>query len=298
MKSVKIKRIFSLFAALSILFLAVFSLSSCVSDVNKEHAETMTRDLIDCLIEDDFMSAYKFFRNNMTKENFRVGYNEIIDYFVGIKNYELEQIGWHVYNNNGVSMYSVTFKMTGNVKQPLMIESIFLKETDEFASFRIDLYSKQQKSGNIILSIMPILISVLIFGFTVWAFIDCIIRKIKLKALWLIIIFIGFSITMTFGESLGLHFSLALIFPLSKFVTDGYNISITAAIPVGSIVYLIICRFLPKKLPPVQNAVEIKQDDVVNTVNPSENAVIETDNAVSVQVEDKTSENSGKETEN
>lgn len=242
---------------------SVMSLTSCMTSENNEHAEEMTKQLIDYMIDDDFKSAYSLFKEHITESDFRSGYNEIIDYFKGIKSYELTQVGWHVYTQNGVSTYSVTFRMTAD-DELFLLESTFLKEDDSFVSFQVSPSTTPVSSDIIPLQILFFMGSLLIFGFTVWAFIDCIIRKIKNKALWMILILIGFSVTVTLGQGFNINFSLALIMPLSQVVSDGFSMSVTLALPIGAIVYLIICRKLPKKLPPTPPAEAAVTETVIS----------------------------------
>lgn len=258
-----IKNILALFMVLIIILCSAMSLTSCMTSENNEHAEKMTKELIGYLIEDDYKPAYDMFRQHITGDDFRAGYNVIVDYFEGIKSYELKPVGWHIYTENGVSTYSVTYRMTADNGTVLLLESTFLTENDHFVAFQVSPSTMPSTSQILPLQILFIFGSLIIFGFTVWAFIDCIIRKIKLKALWLVIILVGFSLTLTFGQSLGINFALAIIFPLSKIASDGFTMSMTFALPVGAIVYLIICRKLPKKLPPAPPAEPIISETMI-----------------------------------
>lgn len=290
MKSQTIKRITSICLILLTLTALVFSLTSCISKENKDHAEKMTRQVIDGIIANDFEAVYSIFKEHISVSDFRVGYDQIIDHFDGIKSYELEQIGWHVYSQNGITTYSVTFRMTCDNNEILLIESTFLKGNNEFYSFNVAPSAPATETDIIPLQFIFILGSIYIFGFTVWAFIDCMIRKIEKKALWIIIILLGFSLTLTVGQSTGINFSLALIFPLSIIQSDGFSTSMTFALPIGAIIYLIVCRKLPKRVPFTFKSDTIFGNEQNNAANPNSDNSAEKTNTESGNTNPNTSD--------
>ena len=116
------------------------------------------------------------------------------------------------------------------------------------------------------------LVSLASVAFCIWMIIDCAKRKIDKKPLWIIIILLGFSITYTLGNSVGIRFMLNFVLSISTISRD----SLSVGAPIGAIVYCI----MRKKLTHIDPEPEVVEsaEFTLETENSDESTPTESEN--------------------
>ena len=239
-------------------------LCSCTADMNIGNNTELGDRFIDCLIDNNRNDAYDLMKNTVTPADFNEYWVTILPIAEGAESYEMEQIGWNVSKSNGrtvrVTAYQVNFD---NGKNALLrvttyddivgIAGIHISDITEFVT-KTGAFVPSARVGLLVLSLLAI-------AFSVWMLVDCLRRKIKLKVLWVILLFFGTVVTFTFGETGGLHFALGLIFKMNTIVADPaiLSVKIQLVVPVGAIVYFILRKRLAVAPPLANDAAALEE---------------------------------------
>lgn len=232
----------------------VLCLFACTSTEQNEHAEEMTESILDGILANRYSETLAIFSGIVEDESdFRAFYDQVRAVLNGVSSYTLEPVGWHTKIENGISTYSLTFEMETNDGRIYYVETVILKNDGSLYSFYIEPTDGGAGSGAetnpviLLFQIGFIVLSILALGFTVWMIVDCARRKIAKKALWIILILCGASITLRLGGGFGIHSDLCLIIPWSSLSVGGGALSVTLSLPIGAIVYFFLRKKLTKK---------------------------------------------------
>ncbi len=298
--------------------LCLFSLCSCTADMNVGNNTVLAEQFMDYLVENESENAFELFENNVTLQEFSGFWDKLNPIVDGAKSYEMKQVGWNINLSNGKTSRTTAYQIDlDNGKKALLqvvtcdgsdgIYGLNLVDTTEFIA--------DTNSFVPIVNLVLKVISIASIGFCIWMIVDCVRRNIKLKWLWIIVICLGVSFSLTLGEKFGISFMLGLFAAFSKIVADPSILSViaTVVIPVGAIVYF----FLRKQLTITPNSeankngytttdsqiesnVETAQTNeeetaqvvtpdkqVESSVNPSQNGEEETSQAVTSDNEEK-----------
>ncbi len=254
---------------LSLVVLLCFTACSAKTDIGE--ADDLTEDFLDLLLLNDYDGAYDLVKEVVTPADFKTYWDAMRASSEGADAYEIEQIGWSINTTNGVKYHVAAFEVTLNNSRTLFVRTtlaegvngiggIFFNDTTEFNAT----YSIFAKIANVVL----IVLSLLIAAFAVWMIVDCAKRNMKKKLLWIIIILLGVTFKVTFGQQLGFHLGVRSVVMFANAVADPsiLSISVQLLVPVGAIVYF----FMRKKLtviPPAENTVA-QSEDSEGTENP------------------------------
>lgn len=257
----------------------VVSISSCKADINIGNNTELGTRFMDCVITDNYDDAYDLIKNTVTPSDFNDYWQIIQPVADGAKTYKMEQVGWNVNRSNGQTTRTTAYEIYfDNGKIALLriitcdgidgIAGLYFSDTTDFISDTDSFVP----TVNVILFIF----SILAIAFSVWMLVDCIRRKINHKVLWLILIFLGISFTITIGETSGINFMIGLILRMSTIVADigAMAVKINIIIPLGAILYFILRKKLTVIPPSADNdeaqAVDTPvSDSVAETKSPS-----------------------------
>ncbi len=239
----KLRKILSLIICAFLLLSCLFSLISCTSEEQNANAEAVASDVVMAMVEGDFNRAYKYFSNDISVSDFRDFFDKASLYFADIGEYTMTPVGWQVNVNNGVSTYTVTFRIAGERKS-VMLAATFLSESDAMTHLNIVPATTYFSDDIIPWQIILVLFSLLVIAFIVWMIVDCAKSSIKNKLIYVILILAGVHISCAFGTSFDLSFKVILLEHISYIMTNGIATSVNVSLPVGAVIYF----FLRKRL--------------------------------------------------
>ena len=235
-----------LLAALLICSSLLFCSCSNFKESNAE-LEALGRAFIDSIIADDYDTAYSYVSEVADEEAFRELYGNVRKMLGGETEYTLKLTGWRGKVAQGVSTHTVAYTMTLANGERIQVTFAQTQGIEGLSAFYIAPDSSAKTSGviSVIAKMLIGVLSIAVIIFTVLMIVDCAKRKIKLKALWIIIILLGISLGMSIsGSNLSLNGFIGLMVSMSKISMAQGGFSIKLMIPVGAIVYF----FVRKKL--------------------------------------------------
>lgn len=256
--SKKVKLSFSILLIITLLSLVC----SCTTNEQDACAEALTVSILDGFIANDYDAIHAIFNGIADDRELESFYGAVYDLLKDAQSYTLEQIGWHTSVDDGVSSYSVTFEMTTDIGEIFVIETSLYEDDNSLYGFTITPYSTNAAST---IALRPFQIAFLVItlistAFSIWMIVDCARRKIRKKALWIIIILLSASLICTLGTDPGFETSLSLILPLSSVSIENLSTEFNLTIPLGAIIYFFIRKRLKVK------AAEKKAD--ASTIDP------------------------------
>ncbi len=250
---------------LMLVAVALFGLVACSAKTDVGEADDLTKALLDCVLAEDDDGAYALFmKEYVSPEDFATVRSALKNVSEGAFGYELEQIGWRVNSANGLTTRSAAFEISFDNGKELFVRTtviegqtaiggILLHETTAFKAA----YGDTARVANVIL----IVVSALGAAFTIWMIVDCARRRMAKKPLWIVLILLGVTLNVTFGQTSGLSLGMGFFLMLSGAVADPSILSVAAKliVPVGALIYF----FLRKRLtltPPSES--EEQSEDV------------------------------------
>lgn len=264
-----------LFALTVIMLLSCVSCSSFVQMFDNEEIRTYTETMLDSILADDFDGAYAVINDICTEDEFVSTFNQINNALSDVQTYELSLLSINKNSNmtNGevVNSIAASYKMTTNL-DTYIVDVQTISTYDKLSSFYITPYEEtdyyytgtinNMKNATVMQWIM-LLLNLVAIGITVFALVDCCRKKIKLKALWIIIIILGMvTVGVTFGASvLRFNFNIAWLFAYSAYIIyGGGTVVFRLMIPVGSIIYFALRKLLIKKTVSVPENEQISEE--------------------------------------
>jgi hypothetical protein len=245
----KNSRIFKGIILVLVSILAVLSFTACGADMDIGGNGELTEEFLDRVVSDDYLGAYNMVKESAKKEEFDEFYMLMRESVKGAEDYEIEQTGWRVSTQNGVTSNITEYRVNLDNGRIILFRAVsqdnvngligaYFTDVTDFINNSEELTPK--------VNIVLIILSVLMLAFVIFMFVDCIRRRIKKKVLWAIIIFLGVGLSVTFGETSGINLFIGLIFGFNTFTTIPASLSYTIKIvmPIGAIVY----AFMRKKL--------------------------------------------------
>lgn len=248
-----------LIAILCLLLIPLIFLTSCGETLPESKP---LRDLTDRMIvamkTGDAEGAFDLVAASCTKEEFDDFYEQFEPVFAQIEAYEL-----HVYSTsqdtNEGRLYETTQYILLSDSKQLVISANMEKDTTKLAGFQVgepeeNLKKYIETSGT--LSTLDatkgwqwaaLAASLLEVAFVIWMAVDCALRKIDSKFLWLSLILLGIvSLSFSFGDgSFGWNFNVSFIFGYTAYIGHIHNLmSLRIMLPAGAVVYF----FLRKRL--------------------------------------------------
>lgn len=286
------KRFLSLLLCL-LLCLCVIPLSGCLSPEEEEHSEALCREFMDYVILNHKKSAYNMLKDVGTAEEFASLWAALREVFGNSKSYELEMTDWERGTDGELLLLMVNYEITtddGKVAQ-LTVTTDESMEGIAGLHFQDSTAFAQSTSFVPVANVLLVLFSLASFGFTIWMFVDCLRRRMKLKVLFAFVTLLHTGISLTFGNILGFYVNFSFVFAMSRMVADraGFSLTITAFLPIGAILYLCLRKpltlppasapmtppYSPNTVPSPQNFVRVEQQTPVNDPTQSAAPVVD-----------------------
>ena len=231
-----------------------------------ENAEVRqsTEGMLDALIANDFQTAYSLVNKICAEEDFKPAFTQMQELLGNVDTYELKLLS--IYTNstltNGQKVSSVSSVYEMTTQSGRIIVSIRMDDQVGLNSFYLTPYEKTDYYFTGTLNNLKdatgaqwgfLLLNVIAIGFTVFALVDCSRQKIKKKALWILLLLLGFiSLGATISStSFRLNFNVGWITAYSALIRYGSGtVMLRLMLPVGTIIYFAMRRSLLKESTP------------------------------------------------
>ncbi len=259
MKRSRLYLFLSLILAMSLIFC---SCSALVAAFEDEKTRGYTDLVLNAIIDEDLDSAYSIFSDISTKDDFAPVFYEMKNLIKDVETYELKLLSINT-NSTLSGGQSITetrsvYEMTTNGNK-YIVESKISNLYPKLSSFWIvpfedtDYYYTgtitTMKDAGIVQWVI-LLGNLLIIGFMTFALIDCCRHKVKLKALWIIIIILGIgAFSITFGPTqLNFNLNFGWLTAYNALIRyGGGSNTLRVMLPLGSIAYFALRYFIIKR---------------------------------------------------
>ena len=240
-------------AAILMTVVLLLSFAACnPADLAEENAEVreMTEGMVDAILDNDPAAAYALFPS-LTQAEFDSFFPAARQYFSGVESYTLAMIGVNVNVKNGVTQYTVVYRMETNT-QPYEITASTVSNVKGFYGFHV--VSEEDgttrftgtlttmKGANVAQWVL-LVIGMATYAFVIWALVDCIRRKLKQKWACILMIIFGSVAFLFTVQSSGVNFNFNFLNILSYTALMIYQnppdaLQLRIFVPVGAILYL------------------------------------------------------------
>ncbi len=236
--------------AVIILVLAVvIGLTACSAKTDIGMVDDLTEDFLDLVLAEDHKGAYELVKRHTYYADFKACWDAMRSSLNGATEYEMEQIGWNVNLQNGATYRIAAFEVELNNGRTLFIRTTLVDGEEGIGGIFFNDITDFNATYGVLATVANIALvgfSLLVIAFTVWMIVDCARRKIKKKPLWIILILLGVTFSVTMGKQFSLKFGLGLFLTFSSVTADPSILSIISklAIPVGAIIYFVLRKRL------------------------------------------------------
>ncbi len=267
----------------------IVTLSGCAALMNALEDKDIrfyTETMLDALIAEDVDAAYTAVSSISDRDSFEAAFGEMKRLIGDVESYELQllSIKWNTRLENGgkVKTADAVYRMTTDAATYVItVQTMSLYE--KLSAFYIIPYEQTNYyyTGTIDtmqnaspLQWIVLLSNLLVIGLVVWATVDCFRHPVKLKALWVVIILLGFiTLGVTMGSSeFRFNFDLGWLFKYSAYILYGGGlVDVHFMLPIGSLVYFVLRKPLMKKPLPAPEIAPIltEESPFDNNENPS-----------------------------
>jgi len=247
-----------------ILLIAVLTISLTGCSLPGENAELRAKaeKMMDAILANDEIAAGMQMDSQVIGDSFSETFAELHRAVAGAESYELKLVGSNVNIGNGVTAtrYTYLVRLDSGAEYLLTVAADsahegllgFLLTTKEKTDFHYT-GTLTRMGGASLIQWVVLLLGILEIAFVIWMLIDCCCRKIRLKAMWIVIILLGaLAFSIKLGPA-GMNFNFNLGGILSYTALILYGSGTTALrimLPIGALVYL-FCRAAGTKSPVV-----------------------------------------------
>lgn len=261
------KRITSAVALICLICISLLCFAGCNEYGEEEAAESvknkqLATKFFNYVLEDKQAEAYKMVKDSCSFEEFSESYATFREAFEGATDFEILLYSEGCFTTKGNEDNESATVFCDNVYELELDNGRYLTATVSTSSLsdktidfvEVDETTTFRKITGVITPIINIAIINIYIGtivFTVFMIIDCAKRRIKLKVLWILLLFAA----MTYSVSLGGEFSLGyeLGVTLEPSYIEAYpvfeTIDIYLSVPAGAIIYFFVREHLPTKPP-------------------------------------------------
>ena len=261
------KRITSAVALICLICVSLLCFAGCdeyYEDFERESNknEELTTKFFNYVLEDKQAEAYKMVKGSCSFEEFSDSYATFRDAFEDANEFEIslyredvfssddyeDDEGYFVYCDN---VYEIELDNGKHLTATVSTSSLSDKTIDYVEVEETTTFRNITKFSLPFLNFFLISLYIGIIVFTVFMVIDCAKRRIKLKVLWMFVLFAA----MTYSASIGGEFSLGyeLGVTLEPSYIEAYpvfeTIDIYISVPAGAIIYFFVREHLPTKPP-------------------------------------------------
>ncbi len=250
----------SLFVIILTVLMLCSGCTAVLQELENAEIRQSTEAMLDSLIADDFQTAYSLVKNICTAEDFKPTFTQMQEFLENTDDYALKLLS--IYTNssisNGQKLRSVSsvYEMTTNHNR--IIVSVSMDDRIGLSSFYLTPYENTDYYFTGTLDNLKntsgaqwcfLLFNVIVIGLTVYALVDCCRQKIKKKALWILLLILGFvSLGATISPT-GFRFNLNFgwITAYSALIRYGSGtVVLRLMLPVGTIIYFIMRQSILK----------------------------------------------------
>lgn len=239
MKSTRIRMILLILCALTLLALA-----SCAADMDIGDNTILGEQFMDHVIADDYDAAYGLVKETVSDGDFRAYWTTIRSVMEGAEAYEMEQIGWNVNRSGGLTTRTTAYQVYPDNGRTVLLRVVTRDDIAGIAGIHfsdVTAFLAEAETVTPVVGAVLLVFSLLVSAFVIWMLVDCLRRKMKTvhKILWALLIFGGVALTVTVGQSSGIHFQMGLMLQASSITADpGLQAFVTKlVVPLGAILY-------------------------------------------------------------
>lgn len=253
---------FTAFIIVSVMLFIFSSCSALVETFENKELRTYTDQMLNSILTYDSKTAYSLVSDVCDEGSFETVFNDMNSLLKDVETYELKPISINQNSSydNGENITTVdsVYEMKTE-KAKYVVSAQISSQNKKLSSFFITPYEKTSLYYTGVIENMKgaspaqwamLLSNLLILTFIIVALIDCCRRKIKLKALWIILIIIGVLALGLTISSTGVKFNFNLIWATSYNAIVRYGsgeVTLRVLIPWGALLYFILRRNLIKK---------------------------------------------------
>lgn len=247
---------------LAVLLVLVLMLAGCdaaeMIDDSAIRADAVV--LLESFVNDDYDACRAVVNAYVTDEDLEAFFPAIAAELKDLGAYEMTAVGWNKKMSNGETLTSVQYLISGESGKYYL--NVYVEEGMEgIAGMQI---SSAEEDAAPTTPAGPVhyvftAVGLAVLGFVAWMVIDCALRKMKRKWLWIILILMGcllLTFTMQDG-SVNFKFNIGLylgVTSLTTFAAGGFKVQLY--IPIAAIVYFFKRKELTAKEEPAVQIVE------------------------------------------
>ena len=255
-------RILASLAAVIIVICTISVFASCGDTEKNDQVKSLTEQFVNAVVADDADAAFSLMTPGVDKTEFDTFFVNVRGYFEGAKDYELTQTGWNTRISNGVSSYMVTFTVNTDNGAEIEVETTVVEGYENIYNIH---FTPIKRADSALPTLFPFQMGALVLSlaataFCIWMIVDCAKRKIKKKALWIILILVGVSVGLSVGQGIHFNWLVGLAIGGSSVTSGGGLVSFKVMIPVGAIIYFI----LRKKMTSPESVSDAQNNEVID----------------------------------
>lgn len=224
--------------------ITLVSFVSCAADMDIGNNTKLAEAFLSHVSEDDYDAAYAMVCETVNDADFKEYWQSIQALAKDASSYDMKQIGWYVTYSDGLATRTTAYQVNMNNGKIALFRIITRDGIAGIAGLHFSDVTAFQSRADVIVPIVRIIltvVSLLSIAFVIWMFVDCLRRKIKMKVLWAILIFVGIAFSLTVGEeNLSFKFFVGLILQIGTIRADPstFVYQVKVIVPVGAILYL------------------------------------------------------------
>ena len=254
-----------LIAILSLLLIPLLFLTSCGETVPESATlRDLTVRMVNAMKIGDTETAFSLVAASCTQEEFDDFYEKFEPVFLVIEDYELYVHATAEKEQDGRVYESTQYILLSDEKQ-LVLSANMEKGTSSLSGFQVgepeeNLKKYIETSGTVSTldetkdwQWVALGVSVLEIAFILWMAIDCALRKIESKFLWISLILLGIvTLSFSYGDgSLAFDFAISFIFDYTALIGHVKDlVSLHIMLPIGAVVYFFLRKRLKAPTPP------------------------------------------------
>ena len=230
-------------AAVILCMLMLFSLVSCTDGVDTGENDRLSHTFMGHVLADDYDAAYDLVKATVTDADFRAYWENIQTAAEGAESYGMEQISRQSSTSDGLTACTTAYRVQLDNGRIILLRSVTREDIDGIAGIHFSDATEFVHRTDAMIPTAQIIMrvfSVLAFVFVLILFVDCLRRKMKYKLVWVILLFFGFAVTVTVGETSSSSYFIGLMLEASSIQADlGLQaVVVRVMIPVGGVLYL------------------------------------------------------------